>query len=60
MDKLGITAKAITSGPLKDMASPFKPLDAADQKILQVLVPAAVPVSVDGRRRAGGGRIAAG
>ncbi len=26
MDKLGITTKAITSGPMKDMASPFKPL----------------------------------
>lgn len=36
--KLGIEAKAITSGPMKDMASLFKPLDPADQKILQTLV----------------------
>jgi protease IV len=38
MDKLGITAKAITSGAMKDMGSPFKPLDPADQKVLQELV----------------------
>jgi|WetSurMetagenome_2_1015567.scaffolds.fasta_scaffold75536_2 protease IV len=38
MEKLGITAKAITSGPMKDMGSPFKPLDPADQKVLQSLV----------------------
>jgi protease IV len=38
LDKLGIAAKAITSGPMKDMGSPFKPFDAADQKILQTLV----------------------
>ena len=38
MEKLGITTKAITSGPMKDMASPFKPLDAADQKVLGELV----------------------
>jgi protease IV len=36
--KLGIDAKAITSGPMKDMGSPFKPFDVADQKVLQVLV----------------------
>jgi protease IV len=38
MDKLGITTKAITSGPMKDMGSPFKPLSPEDQKILQELV----------------------
>ena len=38
MDKLGITSKALTSGPMKDMASPFKPLDEADQKVLQAVV----------------------
>jgi ClpP class serine protease len=27
MDKLGITSTAIKSGALKDMGSPFKPLD---------------------------------
>ena len=38
MAKLGITAKAITSGPMKDMGSPFKPLDEADQKVFQAMV----------------------
>jgi len=38
MAKLGIDAKAITSGPMKDMASPFKPLSADDQKVLQEIV----------------------
>lgn len=38
MAKLGIEAKAITSGPMKDMASLFKPLSADDEKVLQVLV----------------------
>jgi len=38
MDKLGITTKALTSGPMKDMASPFKPLDGTDQKVLQAVV----------------------
>jgi protease-4 len=36
--KLGIDAKAVTSGPRKDMASPFKPLDPEDEKILQGIV----------------------
>jgi protease-4 len=36
--KLGIEAKAITSGPRKDMASPFKALDPEDEKILQGIV----------------------
>jgi protease IV len=38
MQKLGIDAKAITSGPLKDMASPFKPLDENDQAVLRGIV----------------------
>jgi protease-4 len=38
MAKLGIDTKAITSGPMKDMASPFKPLNADDQKVLQEMV----------------------
>jgi len=38
MSMLGITTKAITSGPMKDMASPFKPLDPADQKVLAAMV----------------------
>jgi protease-4 len=38
LEKLGITAKAITSGPMKDMGSPFKPLNEADQKVLQAIV----------------------
>ena len=38
MEKVGITAKALTSGPMKDIGSPFKPLDEADQKVLQNVV----------------------
>ncbi|MFW6154208.1 MAG: signal peptide peptidase SppA [Planctomycetota bacterium] len=38
MDKLGITAEMITSGPFKDMASPFEPLEAEDLAILQTIV----------------------
>lgn len=38
MAKLGITAEAVTSGPRKDLASPFKPLDKEDLAILQALV----------------------
>ncbi len=38
MDLLRIKAKAVTSGPRKDMASPFKPLDPKDLAILQVMV----------------------
>jgi protease-4 len=36
--KLGIDTKAVTSGPMKDMASPLKPLSAEDQKVLQEMV----------------------
>lgn len=38
MQKIGLTSKAITSGPRKDMASPLKPLDPEDEKILQSIV----------------------
>lgn len=38
MKMLGITAKAVTSGEYKDMASPFKPLDKKDLAILQTIV----------------------
>ena len=38
MAKLGIDTKAITSGPMKDMGSPLKPLSADDQKVLQEMV----------------------
>ena len=38
MAKLGIDSKAITSGPMKDMGSPLKPLSADDQKVLQEMV----------------------
>jgi len=38
MKWLRIDAKAITSGPRKDMASPFKPLDPDDLAILQQMV----------------------
>ncbi len=38
MAKLGITAEMITSGPFKDLASPFEPLDPEDLAILQAIV----------------------
>ena len=38
MNKLGIDAKAVTSGPRKDMASPLKPLDKEDLAIIQKIV----------------------
>jgi len=38
MKLLGIEAKAVTSGPRKDMASPLKPLDDEDLAILQEIV----------------------
>jgi len=38
MDKIGVTAQAITSGKMKDMGSPFKPLDPADAAVLQGVV----------------------
>jgi len=38
MEKLGITAFAITSGPHKDLASPLKPLDKEDQAIIRKMV----------------------
>ena len=38
MKLLRIDARAVTSGPKKDMASPFKPLDKEDLAILQGMV----------------------
>jgi len=38
MEKLGIEASAVTSGPRKDMASPLKPLDKEDLAILQQMI----------------------
>ncbi len=38
MEKIGIEAQALTSGPRKNMASPLKPLDPEDLKILQGIV----------------------
>jgi protease-4 len=38
MRMLGIDMKAITSGEMKDMGSPFKPLDPKDEKVLKALV----------------------
>jgi protease-4 len=38
MDMLRIQARAVTSGPMKDMASPFKPLSEKDLAILQQMV----------------------
>jgi len=38
MKMIGVDAKAVTSGPMKDMASPFKPLDKKDLAVLQGIV----------------------
>ena len=38
MDKLGITQRAIVSGPHKDMLSPLKPLDPQDAQLAQEFV----------------------
>lgn len=38
MKLIGVDAKAVTTGKYKDMASPFKPLDAEDQVILQGMI----------------------
>jgi len=38
MEKIGVTAEAITSGKMKDMGSPLKPLDKADAAVLQGIV----------------------
>ena len=38
MGKLGIDAKAVTSGQFKDMLNPLKPLDERDAKIVQEMV----------------------
>jgi protease-4 len=38
MDKLGIRAEAIKSGPLKDMGSPFKPITTEERAVMQGMV----------------------
>jgi len=38
MRMIGVDAKAVTSGPRKDLASPLKPLDKEDLKIIQGMV----------------------
>ena len=38
MEKLGISSAAIKSGPLKDMGSPFRPLDAQSRQVMQGMV----------------------
>jgi len=38
LSKIGVTATAVTSGPNKDMLSPFKPTDQKDLKLAQDLV----------------------
>src|SRR5580704_2457427 len=35
MDKIGAKSNAITSGPLKEMGSPFKPLEPREQAVMQ-------------------------
>ena len=38
MEKIGLEANAITSGPHKDMGSPFRPLSTKDQAIFQSVI----------------------
>ena len=38
LDKIGARAWAITSGPLKDMGSPFKPLAQPEREVMQQMV----------------------
>jgi protease-4 len=38
MNKLGVTSTAIKSGDLKDMGSPFKPLDPEARRVMQGIV----------------------
>ncbi|HEY7089065.1 MAG TPA: signal peptide peptidase SppA [Tepidisphaeraceae bacterium] len=38
MAKLGIKSESITSGPLKDMGSPFKPLDPSARAVMQGMI----------------------
>lgn len=38
MGKVGIRAESITSGPLKDMGSPFKPLDTGARAVMQGMI----------------------
>ncbi|MDP6546829.1 MAG: signal peptide peptidase SppA [Phycisphaerae bacterium] len=38
MEKIGVTARAITSGKMKDMGSPLKPLDKADAVVIKGIV----------------------
>ena len=38
MKKIGVEAKALTSGPYKDLASPLKPLDEKDLSLLQKMI----------------------
>ncbi len=38
LSMLGVESKAITSGPYKDLASPLKPLNAEDRKVLSGMV----------------------
>jgi protease-4 len=35
MDKIGVESESITSGPLKDMGSPFRPLGEKEREIIQ-------------------------
>ena len=38
LDKIGARSWAITSGPLKEMGSPFKPLEARERNVMQEMV----------------------
>mgnify|MGYP005856156471 CR=1 FL=1 len=38
MGMIGMRATSIKSGPLKDMGSPLKPLEAKEQKVLQAMI----------------------
>jgi protease-4 len=38
MNKIGVRSEAIKSGPLKDMASPFRPMNATDRAVMQGMI----------------------
>ncbi len=38
MNKIGVQSEAIKSGPLKDMGSPFRPMNAQDRAVMQGMI----------------------
>lgn len=56
-DKVGVEVKALTSGPNKDIGSPFRPMAPEEEKLLRGMILSMyerfVDVVVEGRRAAG-------